>query len=108
MLASADHPPTLLEAPMQTSFPLALLLTAAALPPGAPRAAAPADVAIRPGKDHVDFFAGKALVARYVIGPKVAKPYFYPLNAPSGAPLTRPYPMGKLEPGEKKGDHPHQ
>jgi hypothetical protein len=100
---------------MRTTFFLPLLLAAAALPLGAPRAvpqvkrpAPPAEVAVRADKDHIDFFAGKALVTRYVLGPKVAKPYFWPLHAPSGAPLTRPWPMGKLEPGEKKGDHPHQ
>jgi hypothetical protein len=66
------------------------------------------DVSIKVGKDAIHFFVGKALVTCYHIGPKVAKPYFYPLNAPSGAPLTRPWPMGPLEEGEKKGDHPHQ
>jgi hypothetical protein len=67
----------------------------------------PADVTITADKSHIDFRAGKALVTRYVIDPKYAKPFFWPLNTPSGVPLTRPWPMAKLEPGEKK-DHPHQ
>jgi hypothetical protein len=59
------------------------------------------------GKSHIDFRAGKDLVARYRIGPDVAKPYFWPLNAPGGVPVTRAWPMEKARPGGST-DHPHQ
>ncbi len=87
---------------------LALLALSSHLPPKASADKAPeaSEVSIKANKDSIEFYAGKALVTRYVIGPKVAKPYFWPLNAPTGAPLTRPYPMSKLEEGEK-ADHPH-
>jgi hypothetical protein len=96
---------------MRMTFAALMIFSAALLPARADRPAR-ADKPDRPTasivvqKDHIDFFAGKSLVTRYVIGPKVAKPYFYPLHSPSGATLTRPYPMEKLEKGEK-ADHPH-
>jgi hypothetical protein len=51
--------------------------------------------------------AGKEVVTRYHIAPSVAKPYFWPLNAPGGLPLTRSWPMDPDAPGEAK-DHVHQ
>ena len=48
------------------------------------------------GKPYTTFF----------YGPDVAKPYLYPLRAPSGVAVTRSYPMDKV-PGEST-DHPHQ
>lgn len=65
------------------------------------------DVIIDTAKDHIDFFIGKELVARYHTGDTVAKPYFWPLNAPGGVPVTRAWPMEKGKPGDST-DHPHQ
>jgi hypothetical protein len=72
--------------------------------------AAPADdpgVNIKPAKDHIDFLIGKDLVTRYHVGGDIAKPYFWPLNAPGGVPLTRAWPMVKAETAETT-DHVHQ
>jgi hypothetical protein len=57
--------------------------------------------------DHIDFLIGKELVARYHTGKEVAKPYFWPVNAPGGLPITRAWPMEKAGPGGST-DHPHQ
>src|SRR5262245_4052453 len=60
--------------------------------------------------DHVDFLAGNDLVGRYHFIPassSLAKPYFWPLNGPSGVPITRAWPMEKQQPGGSD-DHPHQ
>jgi hypothetical protein len=87
------------------AFLLATAVTfgvAAALP-----AAEPGPVTIRVDKEQVDFLAGKDLVARYHIGPGVAKPYFWPVNGPSGTPITRGWPMVKGLPDET-ADHVHQ
>jgi hypothetical protein len=70
-------------------------------------AADPADVAITVTKDHVDFLAGKNLIGRYHVGANVAKPYFWPLNGPTGTPITRAWPMEKGQPNES-ADHVHQ
>jgi hypothetical protein len=82
---------------------LGLALGGAALLP----AAEPAAVSIQDTKDHIDFLAGKDVVGRYNIGPDVAKPYVWPLNAPGGVPVTRAWPMVKGQAGEST-DHPHQ
>jgi hypothetical protein len=55
---------------------------------------------------HIDLRCGEHLVARYVIDPSVPKPYFWPLNAPHGEPITRGWPIVKAEPGERT-DHKH-
>ncbi|HEY1860780.1 MAG TPA: PmoA family protein [Gemmataceae bacterium] len=72
--------------------------------------AAPADdadaVNIESAKDHVDFRIGKELITTYHIGTDVAKPFFWPLNAPGGAPLTRAWPMDANSKETK--DHIHQ
>lgn len=57
--------------------------------------------------DTLDFVIGKTLVSRYHVGPKVAKPYFYPLNAPGEVCVTRGWPMQEGLPKETK-DHVHQ
>jgi hypothetical protein len=59
--------------------------------------------------DHnvIDFTAGKELVTSYHIGADVAKPYFWPLNAPNGVAVTRAWPMEEPKPGEQT-DHVHQ
>jgi hypothetical protein len=58
-------------------------------------------------KDAVEFKDGDQLVTRYHIGEAVAKPYFWPVNAPGEIPVTRPWPMVKGTPGETT-DHVHQ
>jgi hypothetical protein len=58
-------------------------------------------------KDVIEFKEGSRVVARYAYGPKVAKPYLYPVLAPNGAPLTRGYPVEKA-PGDATVDHVHQ
>jgi hypothetical protein len=70
-------------------------------------AAEPESVTIKVSDGHIDFLAGKALVTRYHTAATVAKPYFWPLNAPGDVPLTRAWPMEKGQPGEST-DHVHQ
>ncbi len=60
-----------------------------------------------PNDQVVNFIAGKDLVTSYHIGPDVAKPYMWPLNAPNGVAVTRAWPMEKAQPGEQT-DHVHQ
>lgn len=57
--------------------------------------------------ETIDFLHGDRLTGRYHIGPKVAKPYFWPLNSPNGTPITRSWPMEPAAPGEAT-DHIHQ
>jgi len=66
-----------------------------------------ARVTIVPAEDHVDFLVGGKLVGRYHIGPKVAKPYLWPLLAPGGVAITRAWPMEPAKKGDST-DHPHQ
>jgi hypothetical protein len=89
-----------------------LLLAAAAGLGGRLPAAETAGVEVRVTRDSravadVDFLAGGELVTRYHVGPMVAKPYFWPLNAAGGVPVTRAWPMVKGLPGETN-DHVHQ
>src|SRR5215207_2764152 len=65
------------------------------------------DVTIVVGKETIEFKAGSAVVAKYAIAESVAKPYLYPVLAPSGTPLTRGYPVEKA-PGDATTDHVHQ
>ncbi len=58
-------------------------------------------------KTHIDFRAGKNLVARYIIDPEAAKPYFWPIYARPALPVTRSWPMEKGVKGEST-DHVHQ
>jgi hypothetical protein len=67
----------------------------------------PSTVSIDVRKDVIEFRHAKAVTAVYHFAPTLAKPYFWPLNSPSGATITRPWPMVKDSPGEKT-DHPHQ
>ena len=69
----------------------------------------PADVkiAVAPDKATVAFSIGNDEVARYHIGPAVAKPYFWPLLAPGQVKVTRAWPMEKGAPKESV-DHVHQ
>jgi hypothetical protein len=59
------------------------------------------------GDKAIEFYAGDQLVTRLHIAPSYAKPIFWPLNAPSGVPLTRDWPMIERAP-TKLNDHPHQ
>jgi hypothetical protein len=61
------------------------------------------NVEIKDGRDSLDFYIGDELVTRYHTS-GYAKPIFWPVNAPGGAPLTRNYPPPE---GQAK-DHPHQ
>jgi hypothetical protein len=72
--------------------------------------AAPRDVSIKVVDGAIEFRHGDALTTRYHIAPTVAKPYFWPLNSPSGVPTTRPWPMDPNVPAEEAGkkDHVHQ
>jgi hypothetical protein len=70
------------------------------------RGAQPGAVVIKADKDQVDFLVGGTdLVARYHIDADLAKPSFWPLQMPSGKPITRP----PFDPqGRQWKDHPHQ
>src|SRR4051812_4373543 len=70
-------------------------------------AAEPGAVTAKKTDTAVGFYAGKELAARYNLGPSVAKPYFWPLNAPGEIPVTRGWPMVTGLPHEAT-DHVHQ
>jgi hypothetical protein len=70
------------------------------------------------GKDAIAIMDGDRVVTKYVFGGTVqkekstdqkplAKPYFYPLVAPNGVAVTRPWPMERGAKGETV-DHFHQ
>jgi hypothetical protein len=85
---------------------------AAALAQRLPLSAAdPAPVSITVTRDHIDFLAGKELIGRYQFAAAtevpLAKPYLWPLLGPSGAHMTRDWPLEKGAPGGST-DHPHQ
>ena len=85
------------------SLPAGLLLAALALP----ARAADATITVGENKSQVIFSLGEDEVARYHIGPGVAKPYFFPVLAPGDLPVTRGWPMVKGLPKEST-DHVHQ
>lgn len=85
---------------MKRCFAL-LVIAAFALP------AAAQDVVIKKDPDSLTFNVGSALVSKYHIGKEVAKPYFYPVNAPGDITVTRGWPMVKGLPKETT-DHVHQ
>lgn len=64
-------------------------------------------VKIEVGEGFIDFKIGMRLVTRYVTKQTAAKPYFWPLNSPTGLAVTRGWPMEKGIPGEQT-DHVHQ
>lgn len=63
-------------------------------------------VTIRQKPEQLDLVAGNDLVASYHRGPNVAKPYFWPLNAPGGVTVTRAWPIIKDD-SVGTNDHPH-
>jgi hypothetical protein len=70
----------------------------------------PGQVNLVKAADHVDFKIGDSLVGRYHLAlpeSNVAKPYLWPLNGPTGTPITRGWPMVPKQAGESD-DHPHQ
>jgi hypothetical protein len=85
---------------------LAMAAAVAALPVAAQPAPGPASVYIEVARNQIDFKIGKATAASYVIDPREAKPYFWPLNAPNGEPITRAWPM--VREGATQTDHVHQ
>ena len=56
---------------------------------------------------RVEFRVADKAVGVYNMGPDVAKPYLWPLLTPSGAQITRDWPMIKGQAGEST-DHVHQ
>jgi hypothetical protein len=70
-------------------------------------AAEPEKVSVDKTATSIEFRAGKELVTRYHIGAEVAKPFFWPVNAPGELAVTRGWPMQKGLPAEKT-DHVHQ
>jgi hypothetical protein len=93
------------------SLPVVLLLLA-------PAATAADPVAIAKGRDTLELYVGKELVAKYQFAGTVstgkgdatkplAKPVFYPLNAPGQIPVTRGWPVTQ-QPGDSTTDHVHQ
>jgi hypothetical protein len=81
---------------MHKLFPLAVL---AALPLAA-------QVKITQGNNQIAVEIDGKPYTTFYYGPEVAKPYLYPLRAPSGIAVTRAFPMEKVA-GEST-DHPHQ
>jgi hypothetical protein len=75
--------------------------------PLAATGAEPGKTVVNVGKDQIDFLIGDDLVTRYCIGPSIAKPYFWPLNAPGQVPVSRGWPLEKGLPKETT-DHVHQ
>ena len=87
-------------------FALALAVAAGAATGREAAAPGAAAVSVEAARTKIDFRVGKDLAASYVIGPNVAKPYFWPLLAPNGEPITRGWPLVN-EPGAQT-DHVHQ
>lgn len=63
-------------------------------------------LSVKQSEGVLEFFDGDKLITRF-LHQGYAKPIFYPVNAPSGVPLTRAWPMKKGEKNESK-DHPWQ
>lgn len=64
------------------------------------------DLSVKEGKGVLEFYAGDKLITKYH-HQGFAKPVFYPVNSPSGVPLTRAWPIEKGAKNEST-DHPHQ
>jgi hypothetical protein len=92
---------------MRSTVNLLALVTVFGIGPAAIAADSPSDVSIRVSDKSVSFLVGRDLVGVYHTGPDVAKPYFWPLNAPGQAVITRAWPMMPKQPGGSN-DHVHQ
>src|SRR6266536_1511072 len=92
---------------MKTTACLVLAVLAAAFAPRPLPAGEPGKVSVKATREHIDFLVNGELAGRYHIAPTVAKPFFWPLNAPGAVPVTRAWPMEKGASGEST-DHPHQ
>ncbi len=62
--------------------------------------------AIETDSGTIDLCVNGNLFTRYVYGGVPARPYFYPICEPSGAPVTRAYPMHR-DVFRETQDHPH-
>lgn len=60
---------------------------------------------IRKGDNRIDFLRNGQVVATYHTDPALFKPHFHPILAPNGKPITRRFPMEKVQ-GETT-DHKH-
>jgi hypothetical protein len=65
------------------------------------------DITATKSANAIEFNDGSKQITRYHIGPDVAKPYLWPLNAPNELAVTRAWPMKKGNAGETT-DHVHQ
>jgi hypothetical protein len=63
-------------------------------------------VSLTQGEESLEIALDDALVTRYHFARVKARPFFYPLLAPNGVPLTRAYPLIPDAPDEMR-DHPH-
>jgi hypothetical protein len=70
-------------------------------------AAGPPPVTVKKVPGGLEFATDDGVITRYHVGEEVAKPYFWPLNAPGGVPVTRGWPMQTGLAKETK-DHVHQ
>jgi len=59
-----------------------------------------------PNEHKVDIFIDSKYFTSYIYPDDMEKPVLYPLNSPSGVPVTRGFPLNP-RPGERV-DHPHQ
>ncbi len=109
MNRSAPKKPAASLQPVAWAAALAVL-TLSVLPPRPLPADEPdrVNAVMRLPKGPIIFSVGKEVVAHYNIGDDVAKPFFWPVNAPGGTvPVTRGWPMVKGQEGEST-DHVHQ
>lgn len=70
-------------------------------------AAEPKEVTVKKVSSAVLFYVDGDEAAVYIVSQDVAKPYFYPLNAPGKVCVTRHWPMLPGRPNETR-DHVHQ
>src|SRR5690242_18094180 len=67
----------------------------------------PANVTLWVNRANIEFRVYKNEAAIYEFGPRLAKPYFWPLETSSSRQVTRSWPMLDAAPGGST-DHPHQ
>lgn len=87
---------------MRCHWPIAALLLAAP-------AARADDISIVKTTEVIEFKNDQGhTVAKYHVGPGVAKPFLWPVLAPGNVPVTRAWPVEKGVPGDVTTDHVHQ